>query len=139
LHFDQLDNLADKSFDFVHSFIVFQHIPVREGEQIFRKLGRLLDVGGIGAIHVTYADKRSALRRAVLAIRKRSTLAHYFFNCLQGRSLTNPLMQMNSYSLPHLFDILIDEGCSNLHVDFSDHGGFRGAMLYFEKRDRALL
>jgi len=55
---------------------------------------------------------------------------------LKDERYSAPLMQMNTYSLSRVFNVLIDEHCSNLHVEFSEHGGFRGAMLYFEKSQR---
>ncbi len=42
-------------------------------------------------------------------------------------------MQAKMYSMNRIFGILMDIGCSNLHVEFSDHSGFRGAFLYFQK------
>jgi 2-polyprenyl-3-methyl-5-hydroxy-6-metoxy-1,4-benzoquinol methylase len=59
LHAKDLDSLAPASFDLVHSYIVFQHIPVARGELILRKLTSLISEGGVGAIHLTYADSRS--------------------------------------------------------------------------------
>jgi len=133
----ELDSLEPASFDLVHSFIVFQHIPVSHGERLFRKLISLLAENGVGAVHITFSDVRSALRRAELAVRVRSLLMHGLLNRVQGRPFSWPRMQMNSYSMNRLFNILIDARCSNLHVEFSDHGGFRGAMLYFQKSSQA--
>ncbi len=139
LHVDEMELLEPASFDFVHSFIVFQHIPVARGELILRRLITLIAEGGVGAIHLTYSDTRSAPRRAVLALRQRVNFAHVLLNMIQRLPLSNPLMQMNSYSINRVCDILIDSHCSNLHVEFVDHGGFRGVMFYFEKLARPLL
>jgi hypothetical protein len=129
-----LDTLDLNSFDLVHSFIVFQHIPVREGERLLRKLVDLIAVGGIGVIHLTFSDIRSAVRRAIFAVRVRSNLIHGVFNLAGGRSFSWPLMEMNSYSMNRVFDILFAAGCSKLYVELEHHGGDRGAILYFEKR-----
>jgi SAM-dependent methyltransferase len=131
----ELDRLDPNSFELVHSYIVFQHIPVVEGERLLRKLVNLIAIGGIGVIHLTFSDVRSAGDRAVLALRGRSKLMHGLFNLAQGRSFSWPLMQMNSYSINRVFDILFASCCSNLHVEFEDHGGFRSAILYFEKNE----
>jgi len=130
----EMDCLDPHSFDLVHSFIVFQHIPTAEGEQLLQNLIKLMAQGGIGVIHLTFADTRSALRRAALALRVRSRLVHGVFNKIQGRSFTWPLMQMNNYSMNRIFNMLIDLHCSNVHMEFTDHGGFRVAMLYFERK-----
>jgi SAM-dependent methyltransferase len=141
---DQMDSLDPGSFDLVHSFIVFQHIPVARGELIVRKLIALLAEGGVGAFHFTYADTRTPIWRFIKAVRKRIGLVHGLLNLLQGQRASTPPMQMNNYSIHRIFDILIvdiliDEHCSNVHVEFSEHGAMRGAMIYFEKAPHPLL
>jgi hypothetical protein len=136
LHVDELDSLAPESFDLVHSYIVFQHIPVARGELILRKLIALIAEGGVGAIHLTYYANQSVLRRGARALRQRVYLVHGLLNLAQRRPFSSPRMQMNSYSMNRIFEILIDAHCSNLRVDFSDHLDFHGAMLYFEKTPR---
>lgn len=128
-----IDTLDPGTFDLVHSFIVFQHIPVSDGEILFRKLIRLIAPGGVGAIHLTFSDNRSAVRRAVSALRARSNLAHRLVNVAQGKPFSEPLMQMNRYSMNRIVDMLIDTHCSSVHMDFTEHFGTRGAMIYFEK------
>ena len=130
-----LDRLAPNSFDLVHSYIVFQHIPPSEGERLLRKLLDLIAIGGIGVIHLTFSNVKSATRRAISALRVRSNLMHGLFNLAQGRSFSWPLMQMNSYSMNRVFDILFASRCSDLHVEIQDHRGIRGAILYFEKNE----
>ena len=139
LHVDDLDSLGPGSFDLVHSYIVFQHIPVAQGELILRKLILLLAEGGVGAIHLTCVDRRSAVRRGLSALRRRVGVVHGLMNLAQGRQFSSPLMQMNSYSMNRVFDILIDTNCSNLNVEFWEHLNFRGAMLYFQRLSKPLL
>jgi 2-polyprenyl-3-methyl-5-hydroxy-6-metoxy-1,4-benzoquinol methylase len=139
LHSGELDSLTPGSFDLVHSYIVFQHIPVACGEAILGKLVALLAAGGVGVLHFTYSSALPPIRRAVLAMRTRVNLLHGMLNVVQGRPFLSPLMQMNSYSTNRIFDILIDLGCSNLRVEFSDHSGFRGVLLYFVKSPAPLL
>lgn len=133
LHVDELSSLPLASFDLVHSYIVFQHIPVARGESILRELLSLLAPGGVAAIHLTYSDSHSTMRRIARQVRQRVNLAHKLMNILQHRPASTPLMQMNIYSLRVVFDMLTDTNCSNMHVEFTNHFGFHGAMLYFEK------
>jgi SAM-dependent methyltransferase len=132
---EELDQLDSNSFGLVHSYIVFQHIPVREGERILQKLVDLIAIGGFGVIHLTFSDVRSATRRAVLALRTRSNLMHGLFNLAQSRPFSWPLMQMNSYSMNRVFDILSASRFPNSYVELENHGGFRSAILYFEKKE----
>jgi ubiquinone/menaquinone biosynthesis C-methylase UbiE len=136
---DDLYTLAPGSFDLVHSYIVFQHIPVSRGEQILNNLIRLIAEGGIGAIHLTYSDSRSLLHNTVATIRRYSSLAHGLLNVIQGVPFSRPLMQMNRYSINRILDMLLRAGCSNVHIEFSSHSGFNGVMLYFEKTPRPFL
>lgn len=43
------------SYDFIHSYIVFQHIPVARGQVLFERLINHLAGGGIGAVQFTYS------------------------------------------------------------------------------------
>jgi len=137
LHYDELGVLQPASFDLVHSFIVFQHIPVARGELILRRLLNLIAEGGVGAIHLTYHDSalaaRSLLWRSLKSVSRHLELVHGLSNLIRRRPFSTPFMEMNSYNMNRIFNILIDANCSNLHVEFSDHNLMRGAMLYFEK------
>jgi SAM-dependent methyltransferase len=139
LSVDDFWALPASSFDFVHTFIVLQHVSVPRGEQIIRKLINILADNGIGAVHVTIADRRSAFARAITRLRTRIPLFSGLVNLARGHRFGHPSMGMNTYSLNRISDILIDERCSKLSVDFSEHGSFRGAMLYFEKTPAPLL
>ncbi|HEV2135461.1 MAG TPA: class I SAM-dependent methyltransferase [Terracidiphilus sp.] len=134
---EELDRLLPNSFDLVHSYIVFQHIPVAKGEFLLRKLINLIAIGGIGVIHLPFSDPRPALRRAVSALRARSNLLHGFINLAQGKSFSWPMVQMNCYSMNRVFDILTSSCCSNLFIEFEDHGEIQSAILYFEKKSAA--
>jgi hypothetical protein len=89
IHAVQLDSLAPRSFDFIHSLIVFQHIPVKRGEEIYGKLLTLLKPGGIDAIHFTFVRDLS-FARSVLAELRRLPLIHTVTNILRGRPLSDP-------------------------------------------------
>jgi SAM-dependent methyltransferase len=133
LHFDQIDSLAPASFDLIHSCLVFQHIPVKRGEAIFRKLISLVAPGGVGAIHFTFSDTKPLTHRGLSYLRKRFDLINKLFNLAKLNAASAPLMQMNNYSLNRLFDILIETGCSNLHVELLIDDVHHGAFLLFKK------
>jgi 2-polyprenyl-3-methyl-5-hydroxy-6-metoxy-1,4-benzoquinol methylase len=133
IHASELDSLPTRSFDFIHSLIVFQHIPARQGEEIFKKLLSLLKPGGIGAIHFTIARDLS-FARSMLAWLRRIHLVHQATNILRGRPLSDPPMQMNEYSLSRLFTILAKENCGPVLSEFTLHSDVYGAILFFEKQ-----
>ncbi len=151
-------------FDLINSFIVLQHIPCDRGVVIFRRVLKLLNDGGVGAVHFTYsrADfpvNSGALnydpRKRTIPTGVRDYLAgiKYFLQKLRTRyfyrtiplsanksELAPPVMQMNHYLLNSLFQVLQQAGVREIHVALSDHGGSLGAVLFFRKaQDKYLL
>lgn len=57
------DNLSMVSgeFDFIHSYIVLQHIPLERGYIYFRRLLGLLVLGGVFAIQFTFGKRRDLM------------------------------------------------------------------------------
>lgn len=125
--------------DFVHSFIVFQHIRPARGEKLVRTLLRRLRSGGFGALHFTYAKRIPRWRRTAQAIRSRVPLAHGVGNLLQRRPFRHPLMEMNDYDINRLLLILQEHDCHRVHLRFSDHGGYLGVILFFHRESLPLL
>lgn len=120
-------------FDFIHSYIVLQHIPVPRGEAITRRLLDLLDPGGVGALHYTYATGLSVRSRFLLWARMHVPLANPALNVLLRRAPSHPVMQLNEYSVGRLLEILADAGCTDVHGVLTDHQGNRGVVLLFQK------
>ena len=60
---DELATLG-QTFDLIHSYIVFQHIPPDRGRTIFGKLLSHIAGGGVGAIHVAACARASTANRA---------------------------------------------------------------------------
>jgi len=139
LNLDEIDSLQESSFDLLHSFIVFQHIPIARGEFLLEKLISLLAEGGIGAVHLTYSNTRRAWQGVSRAYQLLPRVGDWLLNLLQRRPLNAPRMQMNCYSMNRVFDILLRAHCSNIWIEFSSHGTHHGAMVYFEKVARPLL
>ena len=92
---DGLENLPG-DFDFIHSFIVFQHIPARRGEMIFRQMLRRLADNGVGALHFTYAGRVPGWKRLILGLCEIVPSANSLVNLAKGRPFRNPFVEMNS-------------------------------------------
>jgi SAM-dependent methyltransferase len=134
------DNLTQVSgtFDFIHSTLVFQHIPRRRGERLLSRLLERLEDGGVGALHFTYARAGRGIRWIDWA-RKSLPLLNGLVNILVLRlPFRYPLVQMNVYNLGVVFRILHHAGCHpvvatpTVHV-FSGKVTTYGTMLYFRK------
>jgi SAM-dependent methyltransferase len=115
------------TFDLVHSFIVFQHIPVERGRAIFGKLLRYIRPGGVGAIHLTYSKTRYAATYGVAPPELPLPQAA----APVTPNATDPEMQMNPYNLNSILFLMQCRGVQEFHVEFSDHGGELGAFLFF--------
>jgi SAM-dependent methyltransferase len=126
--------------DFVHSFIVFQHIPPERGEVILKQLVELLRDDGIGALHFTcsWSSKASLGRRLLTDAYRLFPPLYGVRNLAKGRPFREPMMQMNAYDLNRLFRILQESGCHRVQVRFTETGyfghGFYGAVILFQKR-----
>lgn len=118
--------------DFVHSVIVFQHIPVQRGEALFGELLKRMKHGSVAAIHFTYAKGFEPVRPTWgLRWRKFWKRIGDAFRSLRG----NPVMQMNDYSLNVIFRMIQEHGIKRTNVSFFDHDRYYGVLLLFQVRD----
>lgn len=124
---------VEGTFDFIHSFIVFQHIPPRRGLRIISALIDRLEPQGVGALHVTFSFEASPWRRWLDWARKTVPLFHGAINLIKGRPYSYPLMQMNVYPLNALFRLLHEKACDHVCTRPTDHGGHVGLMVLFQK------
>jgi 2-polyprenyl-3-methyl-5-hydroxy-6-metoxy-1,4-benzoquinol methylase len=120
-------------FDFVHTYIVLQHIPVKFGYPIIDKLIDSTKQDGYGMIQFTYANHLSAATNRRNKLKAEYKWYHQLSNILKGQSPNVPLMQMNNYDLPQVFSILKKYKLKQTCLDFTDHGGFLGVCIYFRK------
>ena len=121
------------TYDLIHSFIVFQHIPRERGERLIEQLLEYLSEGGIAALHVTFDWEAGLLQRLAYFCRHHVPLAHPIMNLLRGRRASEPRMQMNLYNLNRLFRIMSRQGVSEFHAELVRHGAHQGVMLYMRK------
>ncbi|QDU87391.1 Mg-protoporphyrin IX methyl transferase [Pirellulimonas nuda] len=123
---------APGPFDFVHSFIVFQHISAGRGAALAREILNRLSPGGVGLLHFTYG-KDSFKRHVTRFLQTRAPFGRQLINVARGRAWSYPAMQMNDYNLNRLFRMLQEEGIEDVTSRFTNHGGHLGVMLCFQK------
>jgi len=117
------------TFDLVHSYIVFQHIPPARGLHLLRRLTGLVSEDGVGVLHVLYYNPDMAAL-PVRLIKKAWRSAKRPFRRI-------PQMHMNAYPLNDVFRIIQEAGGRQVHVLPTDHGGCLGAILCFTAGRRA--
>lgn len=119
------------SFDLVHSFITFQHIPPARGMRIAGALLDRLAPGGVAALHFTYAREASTLRKLVHRARRASPAADALVRRLRGQGADEPFFPMFEYTLPRLVALAHAHGARDVHAALTEHGGHHGAFLVF--------
>jgi SAM-dependent methyltransferase len=135
------DNLSQVSgkFDFIHSFIVFQHIRRQRGEKLLRRMVDLLNDNGVAALHFTYAANRSWVHELKYWVHAYLPFGHSLTNIIKGRRLTEPYVMINRYDLTRLIRIVQDGGCEHSYIRFSNHDGLLGVILLFQKTSVGIL
>lgn len=121
-----------EKFDFIHSFIVFQHINPKIGEKIIADLIDKLEVGGVGVIHFTYFNQGSKFNWFKFQIYRDYPIINSLKNSVK-RTKQEPFIPMYFYDLNKVMAILQAKDCHNCLIKYSDHG-FYGAVLFFQKK-----
>lgn len=127
---DELSKVTDK-FDFIHSFIVFQHIEPALGEKLFQRLIQSLNDGGYGVLQLTYLDKTAKASRRRIWLYQKVPFLYRMRNAFLGAK-PEPLVPMNVYNLNNIFNILRENDCHRCTIRFSDHS-FDGVLIFFKK------
>ena len=112
-------------FDFVHSMIVFQHIPVSRGLGLLKRLVLLAGDRGVVVLHVLYENPFRRTWPIRIASRAMRPLRR-----LRGRP---PEIQMNPYPLNAVFGLIQEAGVHSFRVELTDHAGHLGAIFVFRK------
>ena len=130
---EALDGLAPGSFDFVLSYIVFQHIPPRQGERYLRQVLRLASHGATVLLHFTLRRPGTPLRRVMRELRSRSPVVHRLVGRLRGERNLH-YMQMNEYEQHRLLKLFAEAGLTAPTIVPTDHGGIPGAIFVASRR-----
>jgi len=127
--------LLSKPFDYLQSFHVLQHIPVKRGMRILQQLVTRLEPEGCGVIHAPFFDSANRGHKIVNWMQGNIPFVHGVINIFKRRSWSWPVMQMNIYSLNALLSILSENGCQHVYIETVSYGRFQSAVIYFQKTD----
>jgi SAM-dependent methyltransferase len=105
-----------ETYDFIHTVIVLQHIPLARGEALIAALLSRLTPGGVAALHVNLKLRRTRLRAFCSFLRRNFTPLNVPANLLSGRPWNEPMMQMNEYRLDRLYQIGLANGFTSMLV-----------------------
>ena len=129
---DELSRV-ETSFDFIVSYLVLQHVPVRRGEIIIRQLLKRLNLGGVAALHFTVGRSSSQWRHMIHVLRRNIVPLHYVANIASDMHWNEPLMQTNLYSIEKIMRIATAEGIGEMAMYPMQHGDHVGVMLYLHR------
>lgn len=130
---DGLSGLDPNTFDFIHSFIVFQHIPYNMGERLITRIIELLNDDGVAALHFLYHAELSRPQAVARRLRKHFAPVHWLANVMQGKPFRYPLMEKNVYDLNRLFFLLRKHGCGRCMVRLEGVQTMHGIIIFFQK------
>jgi 2-polyprenyl-3-methyl-5-hydroxy-6-metoxy-1,4-benzoquinol methylase len=129
---DQLSKVT-RTFDFIHSYLVFQHITVRRGEEIIAQLLRRLNDDGVLAIHFPFGRKYSPIRTFAHFLRRNFSPLSMLANILRAKHWDEPFMQMNCYDVNSVLTSISGGGIKDVFVEVVDAGGFISAFVFAKK------
>jgi SAM-dependent methyltransferase len=101
---------AASAYDLVHSHIVLQHIPVRRGLAVAERLLQLVEPGGFAMLHFSIRRGLSLPKRLAYVLKHDLPGGIYAMNCVQGKPLRYPAMQMNNYPPDRVLSLFADQG-----------------------------
>lgn len=120
--------------DFVHSYIVFQHMKADEGYAALDRFLSLLKPGGYGVVHVTFKRAFSFWQETKYMMITRCRPIWYMNNIRKHRSVSYPLTLMTEYDLNRILEILYRFDCHKNFWQFTNHGSVLGILLFFHKQ-----
>jgi ubiquinone/menaquinone biosynthesis C-methylase UbiE len=129
---DELSAIKEYHYDFIHSFIVFQHIPIKRGIKILKGLLSCLNPGGVGVLHFSYAKSRR-ISEVITWVSANIPYGGNFIQFLRGGNFFAPQMQMNKYNLNEIFSTLQQLNVSNVYFEYINHSGELGVLIFFRK------
>ncbi|MGI9201714.1 MAG: class I SAM-dependent methyltransferase [Woeseiaceae bacterium] len=129
---DELSQLHG-SFNLIHSCIVLQHIQTRRGMKIIESLLDHLAPGGVMAIQFYYRCDASRVVRFLVKLRYRFAIANIARNIVRGSRWNEPAMQLHTYDLDKVLDLLKAAGASSVYLNPFTFGEFQSVALYAQK------
>lgn len=119
---------SEHKFDLLHSFIVFQHIPVKRGIMLLRELITHLKPQGKIAVHVTFSRTYPHSKLGWKLASRYPFLIPYF-RLLRGRNPLKPRMLMGRYDLNEVLHVLHETGFHGCQINIVNDDGNLGAMI----------
>jgi SAM-dependent methyltransferase len=124
---------AEGQYDFVMSCIVLQHIPVRRGMGIIKRLLDQVGQGGVASLQLCTGRPDGTGAKLRYWAQCHVPGAHGLFNVARGRRWGEPLMQMNPYPLTNVLELAETSGFLPALVQPYTDGRFATVQLLMKR------
>jgi 2-polyprenyl-3-methyl-5-hydroxy-6-metoxy-1,4-benzoquinol methylase len=115
-------------FDFVNSYIVLQHIPVKRGMKIIDSLLSRVAPGGHIMLHMSLRRNFPFSKSVKYFAKHRIMGVRQMYNVLRGNRFDRPVMQMNEYDLLSVIEAFSGYGMDSFVV-LEDHSAVTTARV----------
>ncbi len=122
-------------FDWINSYIVFQHIHPKEGINLLKHLTALTNPGAVLTLHIPFW-REPHLGPPSNPISIGSTSLTRFLARL-GRRPSENLIQMHHYDLSAIMKVLNQAGFYDVHLKYNNQGGFHGAWIISKRSTKS--
>jgi len=129
---DNLTRLTG-TFNLIHSCLVLQHIPTQRGMRLIEALMKHLEPGGVVAIQFYYRCDAPRAIRALVKLRYKLPIANYARNLIRGRPLREPAMQLHTYDLEAVINMIRFAGVDSVYLNLYRYHEFQSVTLYGKK------
>ncbi|MBN8829818.1 MAG: methyltransferase domain-containing protein [Sphingomonadales bacterium] len=130
---DDALSAAEGQFDFVMSCIVFQHVPVRRGLAILRRLLDRVADGGVASVQLCIDRRDTAGQAARYWAQRHVPGFTALLNLMRGRPAGEPLMQMNAYPQERILSLSQALGFDPPIIETHLHGRFLTAEILMHR------
>ncbi len=121
---------SGRSYDFIHSHLVFQHIRRSDGEPLLRALAERLQNDGVLAVSVLCGNRHAWPRRLAAWMEARFALVHAFVRHVKREPHRIAAMEMNIYDVGQISASWANAGVRVLDVATYEEGALRWATLF---------
>ena len=122
------------TFNFIHSIYVFQHIPWARGKVILRQMLKKLDDNGVISLQFLISNTLSRRRRLSYWMQVHLPLVKNFLNLRRGKKWRTPMMQLNSYDLNRVIEMLETVGCRQIYLRHTKESYYKGVIIIAQKQ-----
>jgi SAM-dependent methyltransferase len=125
-------SLPDRTFDWINSIIVFQHIPPERGHHLFNSLLDRLRPGGAFSIQTTFFKDATYLPAVFERLKGGSWDGEKLTNALHEESGLGSIL-MYDYDYTKLLISAVLHRVGNIHLQHTYHGGCHGFVMYGQR------